>query len=496
MTGDLVELVQNLGNPRVLVVGDVMLDRYVWGDAERISQEAPVILLRADKREERLGGASSVATMLSALQAHVSLVGVTGADSDGDRVRKILDDLKVNNAGISSDADRPTTVKERYIGRAQHKHPQQMLRVDFETREPVSGEVEARICAAIASEAQQADVVLVSDYDKGVCTPAVLSATVAAARKRGIRVIADPIRGRGYEKYRGCSSMTPNRLEAGIATGRTVETNEEALATARQLRDDLDLEAGIVTLDKDGMALVHRDGTEAIYPTRPRQVYDITGAGDMVMSVLGLALAAGADYPSAIRLANVAGGLEVEKIGVATVSREEILNDLFHSPAPGDSAAVTSRVRTLPRLVLELDARRRLGQKIAFTNGCFDILHSGHVQYLNEARAQADCLVIGLNTDASVRGLKGPGRPINSEDARAAVLAGLSAVDYLILFDDETPLELIKAIRPDVLVKGADYRKDQVVGADLVESYGGRVHLAGLREGYSTTKIIQQMRVA
>ena len=496
MSAELIELVQRLGRPRVLVVGDVMLDRYVWGDAERISQEAPVVLLRADKREERLGGASSVATMLSALQADVSLVGVVGPDADGIRVRQILNGLHVDHAGVKVDDARPTTVKERYIGRAQHKHPQQMLRVDFETREPVSGEVEAGLYRAIEAEVHRADIVLASDYDKGVCTPVVMSAILNAAKRKGIRVVADPIRGRDYSKYRGCSSMTPNRLEAGMATGRNVGTPDEALAGARQLRDDLGLEAGIVTLDKDGMALAHRDGTEAIYPTRPRQVYDITGAGDMVLSVLGLALAAGADYPSAIRLANVAGGLEVEKIGVATVSREEILNDLLHSPAPADPQAASNKLRTIPRLLPELDARRRLGQKIAFTNGCFDILHLGHVQYLTEARAQADCLVVGLNTDASVRTLKGPGRPVNPEEARAAVLAGLAVVDYLILFGEQTPIELIKAVKPDVLVKGADYRKDQVVGADLVESYGGRVHLAGLRDGYSTTKLIQQMRVA
>jgi D-beta-D-heptose 7-phosphate kinase / D-beta-D-heptose 1-phosphate adenosyltransferase len=496
MTADLIELVQRLGRPRVLVVGDVMLDRYVWGDAERISQEAPVILLRADKKEERLGGASSVSTMLAALQADVSLVGVVGSDRDGMRTREILDDLKVDRAGLRVDKARPTTVKERYIGRAAHKHPQQMLRVDYETREPASGEVEADLCRAIEREGNRADVVLISDYDKGVCTPAVMAATIAAAKKRGIRVVADPIRGRDYSKYRGCSSMTPNRLEAGLATGRAIDSHDEAIAAARQLRDDLGLEAGIVTLDKDGMALSHRDGTEAIYPTRPRQVYDITGAGDMVMSVLGLALAAGADYPSAIRLANVAGGLEVEKIGVATVTREEILNDLIHSPTTADPHAASAKLRTLTRLLPELDARRRLGQRVAFTNGCFDILHMGHVQYLNEARAQADCLVVGLNTDASVRALKGEGRPVNSEDARAAVLAGLGAVDFLVLFDDQTPIQLIQAIRPDVLVKGADYRKDQVVGADLVDSYGGRVHLAGLREGFSTSKLIQQMRVA
>jgi D-beta-D-heptose 7-phosphate kinase / D-beta-D-heptose 1-phosphate adenosyltransferase len=493
MSAELVELVQRLGRPRVLVVGDVMLDRYVWGDAERISQEAPVILLRADKREERLGGASSVATMLSALQADVTLVGLVGPDGDARQVRSILDGLNVEHAGVRTDEARPTTVKERYIGRAQHKHPQQMLRVDFESREPATGRVEAALCAAVESEVGRADIVLVSDYDKGVCTPAVMAATIAAAKRRGIRVVADPIRGRDYSKYHGCSSMTPNRLEAGLATGLEIRNHPEALAAARQLRNTLGLEAGIVTLDKDGMALSHGDGTEAVYPTRPRQVYDITGAGDMVMSVLGLALAAGASYPAAIRLANVAGGLEVEKIGVATITREEILNDLFHTPTQADATAASAKLRTIAQLVPELEARRRIGHKIAFTNGCFDILHAGHVQYLNEARAQADCLVVGLNTDASVRGLK-PGRPINSEDARAAVLAGMEAVTFLVPFNDPTPIDLIRAVRPDVLVKGADYRKDQVVGADFVESYGGRVHLAGLREGYSTTKLIEQMK--
>jgi D-beta-D-heptose 7-phosphate kinase/D-beta-D-heptose 1-phosphate adenosyltransferase len=369
-----------------------------------------------------------------------------------------------------------------------------MLRVDFESREPVRGELEDRLCATIAAMVSNADIVLVSDYDKGVCTPAVLHATVQAATKKGIRVVADPIRGHDYAKYRGCSSMTPNRLEAGLATGLTIKTNADGIAAARRLRDMLHLEAGIVTLDKEGMALCHCDGTEAIYPTRPRQVYDITGAGDMVMSVLGIALAAGADYSAAIRLANVAGGLEVEKIGVATVTREEIINDLLHSPTTADPFAAISKVRDLTQLASEIKTRRDRGQRIAFTNGCFDVLHVGHVQYLNEARAQADCLVVGLNTDSSVRGLKGSSRPVNAQDARAAVLAGLGAVDYIVLFADPTPETLIRTVRPDVLVKGADYRKEQVVGADFVESYGGRVHLAGLREGFSTTKLLEQLR--
>jgi D-beta-D-heptose 7-phosphate kinase / D-beta-D-heptose 1-phosphate adenosyltransferase len=491
MSADLIELVQRLGQPRVLVVGDLMLDRYVWGDAERISQEAPVILLHADKREERLGGASSVATMLRALGARVSLAGVIGDDSDGGRVRQILTNLGIDHEGVVPDPDRPTTVKERYIGRAQHRHPQQMIRVDYERRAPVSASIEDELRRGITSQLRRADLVLISDYDKGVCTPSLLAAVIAGAKARGLRTLADPIRTSDYRKYHGCAAITPNRLEAGLATGRTLANTEEAMQAAIQLLEQLDLEAAIVTLDKDGMALAHRDGRRHLFPTRPRQVYDITGAGDMVLSVLGMTLATGADYDPAIRLANIAGGLEVEKIGVATVTRDEILRDL--SPgAPAGSQKVLER----DRLLAELDSRRRLGQRVAFTNGCFDVLHAGHVQYLQEARAQADLLVVGLNSDASVRALKGASRPVHSADARASVLAGLQAVDYVTIFAETTPLELIEALRPDVLVKGADYRKDEVVGAAFVEAHGGRVYLAPLREGYSTTRILQQLNAA
>jgi D-beta-D-heptose 7-phosphate kinase/D-beta-D-heptose 1-phosphate adenosyltransferase len=488
---DLVELVQRLGHPRVLVVGDVMLDRYVWGNAERISQEAPVVLLRADKREERLGGASAVATMLQALGAKTSLVGVVGKDADGLQARQILADLGIDAEGVIADESRPTTVKERYIGRAQARHPQQMVRVDYESRHAVGDPTEKHLKAAIDEKARDADIILVSDYDKGVCTPQLLAATVAVGRVRQIKVIADPTRGGDYAKYRGCSAMTPNRLEAGLATNRTITTTEQALDAAAELRDRLDLEAGIVTLDKDGMALAHRDGRSTILPTRPRQVYDITGAGDMVMATLGLTLAAGADYDAAIRLANVAGGLEVEKIGVATVTRDEILGDLLHAPIRG-----TNKVVALPQLLADLDRRRLAGQRIAFTNGCFDVLHAGHVHYLHEARQQADCLVVGLNSDAGVRQLKGPSRPVNPVEARALVLAALQDIDHVTIFADATPLALIQAVRPDVLVKGADYQRSEVVGGDWVESIGGRVHLAGLKDGFSTTSVIDRLKAA
>jgi D-beta-D-heptose 7-phosphate kinase/D-beta-D-heptose 1-phosphate adenosyltransferase len=497
-TADLIDLVERLGQPRVLVVGDLMLDRYVWGDAERISQEAPVVLLHADRREERLGGASSVATLLRALGARVSLAGVVGPDVDGSRIRRMLLDQDIDDEAVLVDPDRPSTVKERYIGRAQHRHPQQMIRVDYEVRESLSAPLEQALAAAISRQLRKADVVLISDYDKGVCTPGLLAAVIAAARGLGLRTIADPIRGRDYRKYHGCSAITPNRLEAGLATGRTLETAKQALESAAELREQLDLEAAIVTLDKEGMALAHVDGRRGVFPTRPRQVYDITGAGDMVLAVLGMALAAGGDFERAIRLANVAGGLEVEKIGVAIVTRDEILRDLLHdgrTTRPEGGPGV-DKLRDLHALLSELAARRRLGQRIAFTNGCFDVLHAGHVRYLQEAKDQADVLVVGLNGDAGVRALKGPTRPINPVDARTVVLAGLSAVDYVTVFDEATPAELIRAVRPDVLIKGADYRRDEVVGAEYVESYGGRVHLAGLLPGYSTTRLIQRLGAA
>jgi D-beta-D-heptose 7-phosphate kinase/D-beta-D-heptose 1-phosphate adenosyltransferase len=407
-----------------------------------------------------------------------------------------LADLGVNQDAVLADADRPTTVKERYIGRAQSRHPQQMIRVDYETRTPVGGTVEQDLLRRIEAQVRQSDVVLISDYAKGVCTPALLAATIAAAKAAGRRVLADPTRGGDYAKYRGCSAITPNRLEAGLATDRELRTTETALAAAARLCASLDLEAAVVTLDKDGMALADRAGRRELFPTRPRQVYDITGAGDMVLSVLGLALASGADYADAIRLANVAGGLEVEKIGVATVTREEILRDLMRPDFGVVGADGLDKVMSAEALRRELTERRKLGHRVAFTNGCFDVLHAGHVQYLHEARAQADLLVVALNGDASVRALKGPSRPVNPLEARALVLAGLNAVDYLTVFDDATPAELIRTFRPDVLVKGADYRKDEVVGAEFVESYGGRVHLAALRPGLSTTNVLERLRAA
>jgi D-beta-D-heptose 7-phosphate kinase/D-beta-D-heptose 1-phosphate adenosyltransferase len=487
MPHDLIRRVEQLGNPRIVVIGDLILDRYIWGYAERISQEAPVPLLRADHREYRLGGAASVATMLRALGAEVRLIGGVGNDPEAAVVRRMLTQQGIDEQLVLPLEDRPTTLKERYIGRAQDRHPQQMIRVDYETRDPIPAVVEARLHAELPMILEWADIVLISDYDKGVCTPTLLRAVTEAARASGVKVLVDPIRSSDYARYRGVHCMTPNRLEAQLATGLTIAKAEDALRVGKQLVETLGLEAIFVTLDRDGMALVHADGRAALVPTRPRQVYDITGAGDMVLAVVGLCLACGADYEEAAALGNVAGGLEVEKFGVALLTRQEILRDLIEHPC-----AEGSKVLDRKHLVDEVRRRRLAGQRIVFTNGCFDLLHPGHVRLLRLAADQGDYLVVGLNSDASIRRLKGPSRPINTADARAEVLSALEAIDAVTIFDDDTPLDLINALRPDVLVKGGDYRPEEVVGRAEVEAAGGRLVLIPLVQGHSTTGLVHR----
>ncbi len=488
---DLIRRVQSIGHPRLLVVGDLILDRYVWGDAERISQEAPVPLLRADTREHRLGGAASVATMLGALGARVRLVGGVGRDPEAAHVRQILGDRGIDARDVVTLDDRPTTLKERYIGRAQDRHPQQMIRVDYETRDPISAPAEADILRRLPAALADSDLVLISDYDKGICTPSLLKALIALCREAGVRVVADPIRGSDYSRYAGVHCMTPNRLEAGLATGTPIRTPEDAVDVGRTLVERLGMDAILVTLDRDGMALVRADGRSEIVPTRPRQVYDITGAGDMVLSIVGLCLASGADYDEAAALGNVAGGLEVEKIGVALLSRREILADLIEHRQLEGPDGPGKRLEG-ESLLAEIARRREAGHKVVFTNGCFDILHVGHARLLRKAAECGDVLVVGLNSDASVRRLKGPTRPINDQDSRAELLAALECVDVVAVFDDDTPLAMIEAIRPDVLVKGGDYRPEEVVGRAEVEADGGRLVLIPLVEGHSTTNLIRK----
>lgn len=501
---DLLATFDRLTHPRVLVVGDLILDRYTFGNAERVSQEAPVILLRADRREARLGGAANVSNMLRGLEAQVSCAGVVGADADGTLVWQMMAESGVGVDCLVADSSRPTTVKERFIGRAQGRHPHQMLRVDSEVREPIAAAVERQMIAALLGRLRDFDIVLVSDYDKGVCTPTLLRAVIDGCRAAGLPVIVDPIRGHDYSRYRCATTMTPNRLEAEMATGVKIVTTDDALQAAGRLREQLQLDVSIVTLDRDGMALIDADGSGAIVPTRPRAVYDVTGAGDMSLAMIGVALAAGLPAIEALRLANVAAGLEVEKVGVAVIPRAEIRQRLLeeqsiaqrgHRHAAPRSCFVPARdkIVTLDQLVRRAEVHRAAGQKIVFTNGCFDLLHVGHTTYLTEARSLGDVLAVAVNSDASVRRLKGATRPIIGESDRAGMLAALAAVDYVLVFDEDTPHEILRRLRPDVLVKGATYTPDQVVGHEVVTAYGGEVCVVGLVEGVSTTNILKSL---
>lgn len=497
---DLLAVLDGLGHPRVLVLGDLILDRYTWGNAERVSQEAPVILLRADQREARLGGAANVCQMLRGLEAQVACAGVVGADADGKTLRERLRESGVDDRFLLYDESRPTTVKERFIGRAQGRHPHQILRVDSEVRDPLSAQLEGRLAAQLAAEITRFHVVLVSDYGKGVCTPELLRAITTAATAAGVPVVVDPIRSTDYSRYHGATTMTPNRLEAEMATGVRIARPDDAYVAGRKLCQQLDLRMAIVTLDSDGMALIERDGPVEHFPTRKREVYDITGAGDMVLAMIGVCLAGGASPADAIRLSNIAGGLEVEKVGVVVIPREEVRAEIlaerrgrFGRHAAGEGAIQNPKLVRPEGLGPLAERLRRARRRIVFTNGCFDLLHVGHVSYLQDAAALGDCLIVGVNSNDSVRKLKGPARPIISEAERAQMLAALACVDYVVIFGDDTPHALLHALRPDVLVKGGTYTPEQVVGHEVVEAYDGQVCVTGIVEGISTTNILASL---
>ncbi len=494
----LLEIVENLGSPRILVLGDAILDRYIWGDAERVSQEAPVILLRADRDEIRLGGAANVANMVRGLEASVTLATVLGDDANASLLSDALEQSGIDRSAVIRDATRPTTVKERFIGRAQNRHPHQMLRVDRETRAPLDPSVAGMLISKVLAAIPGHDAVLISDYGKGVCTPDIVVNVIDQARAAGIPVIVDPRPGNDYSLYRGATAITPNRLETRLATGREIRSGDEAIAAGRMLCRELGLDHAYITLDSDGIALVTAEGTGRLLPTRKRQVYDITGAGDMVLAAIGVGLAAGIEPVEIARLANVAGGLEVERVGVVPVTRAEILADIFaSSPTGGPARTTLEKVCSLDDLEQHVAVRRKLGQRIVMTNGCFDILHAGHVAYLQQAAQEGDCLVVAINSDESVRRLdKGPERPIFPECHRAAVVAALEAVDYVVIFGETTPHALLERLKPDLLVKGGTYRRDEIIGWELVEGYGGQVKALGETPGMSTTRIVSQIRNA
>ena len=488
-SSELLASVEAFGQPRILVVGDLILDQYVYGDAERLSPEAPVPVVRERYRQMRVGGAANVAVFLAALGAVPVLAGVIGNDTSGAALKDLLADAHVHAETVIAATDRPTSTKTRFIGLAQHRHQQQMLRLDHEMLEPVDASVQQRLLAALEAEIPSCHLVCIEDYNKGLLSDALCQKIISMARAAGREVLVDPAAIKDYRRYHGATAITPNRTEAELAAGWHLENlQEEAPRLAATLLEQLNLEVCVLTLDRHGMYRLERDQPGVLHPTRPRNVYDVTGAGDMVLAMLAMARANGASWSVAMDLGNIAGGLEVEKFGCVPLSRTEIVDELLQMDSAG-----RRKILSLPRLLERLHSRHST-QRIVFTNGVFDILHAGHVQYLNFARSQGDLLVVGVNSDESVRRLKGLRRPINPLDDRMAVLAGLEAVSFVTAFDEDTPLELISAITPAILVKGADYQDKPVVGRECVEAAGGKVVLAPFLQGRSTTRVVEKSR--
>jgi len=482
----LTDVLRAFHRARILVLGDVMLDRFIYGTVERISAEAPIPVLTVERTVDMPGGAANVARNVAALGGNAVLIGVVGDDAGAVSLHSQLALVPTIRAQMITDRSRPTTLKTRHVA-----DRQQILRTDIEVTTPLSDAVADMVLAHYLAALAETDVVVLSDYAKGVLSDAVTAAAIEAARRAGKVVLVDP-KGKSYLKYRGATVLTPNRQELQVASGLECSTDEQVVAGAGALLAQGICNAVVVTRGKAGISVVQRDGSRAHLRTAAKEVYDVSGAGDTAVATLALGLANGADLNQAAQLANLAAGIVVGKYGTASVTAGEVNARLGQA----DEDHPARKYFTLDD-VQELVAGWREHQlRIAFTNGCFDLLHPGHVSLLSQAKRSADRLVVGLNSDLSVRRLKGPGRPVQGEVARAAVLASLKDVDAVVIFDQDTPLDLIAALKPDVLVKGADYTLDEVVGADSVQSWGGRVLLARLVPAQSTTGTIARIASA
>lgn len=479
----LAALESGFGGGRVLVVGDLMLDRYLWGQVGRISPEAPVPVLQLSQETETAGGAANVARNLRGLGLQVSIAGVTGEDLNRQRLLQQLSGQGAEISAVLADPTRPTTTKTRLLG-----NHQQMLRIDDERVAPLGAELEDRLFALIERQLSAAAVLVLSDYAKGVLFGGLCQRLINAAREHGIPVLVDP-KGRDFTRYLGASLITPNRAELAQAASIGSADLEHLAAVASRMRAELQLERLILTLGELGL-LVIEPGAQTRIPAVAREVFDVSGAGDTVIATLAAALGAGLDPVDSAHLANLAAGVVVAKVGTAAVS----LSELEHAIRNEVALEQAAKLCTLPELQARVRAWQSRGERVVFTNGCFDLLHAGHVTYLEQARRYGQRLIIGLNSDRSVCDLKGPERPLIGEQDRARVLAALASVDAVVLFDEDTPLNLIEALRPDILAKGADYRPDQVVGAEQVRGWGGELVLVPLLEERSTSGIIRRMR--
>jgi len=480
---DLIDLVAALKGTRVLCVGDVMLDHFRYGKVERISPEAPVPVLRLEREDTMLGGAGNVARNLAALGADVGFVSVAGDDGDGARTCALLAKQGISDFVLVADGGRRTSTKTRYLA-----GNQQVLRADIETTAPLGPDIRSQFLAAAGAALEQCQVLVLSDYGKGVLGDGVATELIAQARAAGRPVVVDP-KGMDFAHYRGASVLTPNRRELGEASRLPTDGDDDIVAAARHIAATAGIDAVLVTRGGDGMTLVESDAGFIHLPAEAREVFDVSGAGDTVAATLAAALAAGGDVAGAAALANVAAGIVVAKVGTAAAYADDVIRALRHQDLSSAEAKIMSQRPALDRI----QSWRQSDLKIGFTNGCFDLLHPGHVSLLAKAKKACNRLVVGLNGDASVTRLKGADRPIQTEAARAIVLASLASVDMVVIFAEDTPMELIEVLHPDLMVKGGDYVMAEVVGASHVESYGGHVMLVDLEPGFSTSATIARM---
>ena len=471
----------SFSNTSVLVVGDVMLDRFLWGEVGRISPEAPVPVFNVNERSAVLGGAANVAANLAGLGCRVFLLGVRGQDDNGGMLVQ-----KLAQAGIEDhlleDETRPTVTKTRVIAKGQ-----QLIRLDEEKTHPSSPETVKKLTKLFRDLLSNAQVVIISDYEKGLLGAELCSELISRTRKAGLPMLIDP-KGRDWERYRGATCVTPNTAELGLIANGRIKNESDLIERAAEVREAYSHEWLLISRGAKGMILVGGDTDPLVIPAQARQVYDVSGAGDTVIAVLGASVGAGLDFKEAARLANTAAGVVVSKLGTQPIAWNELLAAwLYNGAGPG------LKISSLGVAEVQVDAWRGAGDRIVFTNGCFDLLHAGHVKLLYEAAREGDKLVLGLNSDASTRRIKGPDRPVVKGNERAQVLAALDCVDMVVIFEEDTPIRLIETLKPDVLVKGADYRKEEVVGRELVEGWGGQVVLLELLEGLSTSQLIERM---
>lgn len=467
-------------SPKILVVGDLMIDHYVWGNCERISPEAPVQVVDVQNESNRLGGACNVAHNLIALNTEVFVCGVIGSDDAGLWLGDELESMGVDISYLFVDTSRPTTKKTRII-----IANQQVLRVDRESKMPIDKDIQRDIMQRLHAVLDVVDCVIISDYNKGLLSEELTQFIIQYAKSHNKLVLCDP-KGQDYSKYSGATLLTPNKKEAQLATGISISDEASLIRAGMALKTQCKLDYSLITLSEDGIGIFSDDTLECI-PTRAKEVYDVTGAGDTVIAALSFALSSGYDIYKACEFANVAAAVVVGKVGSAVATSEEIMQ-YTHSQPLNLQQHIQSKILSPDSLPHTLSSLK--GSKIVFTNGCFDILHTGHLSYLNYAKSLGDVLIVGLNSDDSVKSLKGESRPINPLKDRALMLANLACVDYVISFSEDTPLRLIQSIKPDVLIKGGDYHNKEIIGRE----YAKEVVLYDFVEGYSTSNIIESIQ--